>query len=153
MFAGIRPEELVALNWSAVDLKGATVNIGAEISKVRKQRIVPLHKTAVAWLKTLDFKPEQPIAPPPVTLKRHRRALRKVLGKWPQDVLRHTAASYLLCHHKDAPAVALMLGNSVRILELNYKTPVAEKDCKAFWSLTPDTVKPAKAATKKGKLL
>lgn len=77
MFAGIRPEELTALKWSAVDLKGGTVNIGAEISKVRKHRIVPLHKTAVAWLRPLadKAKPEDMIAPPDVTLRRHRRAL------------------------------------------------------------------------------
>lgn len=141
MFAGIRPEELTALNWSAVDLSAATVNISAEISKVRRQRIVPLHKTAVAWLRTLKFKAKDPICPPEVTLRRHRRKLRKALGKWPQDVLRHTAASYLLCLHKDAAAVAHQLGNSVRILETNYKTPVADDDCKAFWALTPKGVK------------
>lgn len=146
LFAGIRPEELTALTWAAVDLKGATVNIGAEISKVRKQRIVPLHKTAVEWLRPLadKAKPEDMIAPPEVTLRRHRRALREHLGKWPQDVLRHTAASYLLCLHEDAAKVAHMLGNSVRILETNYKTPVAAKDCKAFWNLTPANVKPVK---------
>jgi len=141
LFAGIRPEEMVALKWSAVDLKAGHVNIGPEISKVRKQRIVPLHATAIAWLKTITTKPEYPIAPPTITLRRHRRALREKLGKWPQDVLRHTAASYLLALHHDAPKVAKWLGNSVRILEKNYKTPVNEADGKRFWALTPMAVR------------
>jgi integrase len=141
MFAGIRPEELAALTWAAVDLKAGNVNIGAEVSKVRKQRIVPLHPTAVAWLKTVMAKASAPIAPPAVTLRRHRRALRARLGKWPQDVLRHTAASYLLALHHDAARVAMWLGNSVRVLDKNYKTPVSAADCKTFWALTPKGVK------------
>ncbi len=143
LFAGIRPEELTALKWSAVDLKQKVVSIGAEISKVRKHRIVPLHQTAVDWLRLAarGTKPDDNIAPPDITLRRHRRALRDALGKWPQDVLRHTAASFLICHHKDKAKVAIMLGNSERVLESNYKTPVPEKECRAFWALTPDKTK------------
>jgi hypothetical protein len=54
---------------------------------------------------------------------------------WPTDLLRHTAASYLLALHKDAGKVANMLGNSPQILLSHYHDPVTEADCKAFWQL------------------
>lgn len=139
MFAGIRPEELTALKWSSVDLKSKLVRIEGEQSKVRHHRDVPLHDTCVAWLKTIERNPDAPIAPPDVTLRRHRRALREKLGKWPQDVLRHTAASFLVELHTKKELVAKWLGNSERTLDKNYLSKVTPKECKQFWNFTPNT--------------
>lgn len=141
MFAGIRPEELTALKWSCVDLKSKLVRIEGEQSKVRHHRDVPLHDTCVAWLKTIERNPEDPIAPPDVTLRRHRRALREKLGKWPQDVLRHTAASFLVELHTKKELVAKWLGNSERTLDRNYLSKMTPAECKKFWALTPKAVK------------
>lgn len=141
LFAGIRPDELVTLKWSCVDLKAKTVHITGEQSKVRHHRDVPLHDTAVAWLKTITREPDEMIAPPKITLRRHRRALRGKLGKWPQDVLRHTAASFLVELHTSKALVAKWLGNSERTLDRNYLTPVSADECKKFWALTPKAVK------------
>lgn len=57
-----------------------------------------------------------------VSRRRFLRRLREVLGMkvWPQDVLRHTAATALLEKHQDAGKVAHWLGNSERILTRNY---------------------------------
>jgi hypothetical protein len=78
-------------------------------------------------------------------LRRHRRALRDATGiEWVQDILRHTAASYLLQQHQDAPLVAHWLGNSARILESKYKNIVTPQECKQFWALTPQAVQKAK---------
>jgi integrase len=138
LFAGIRPEELAALKWSAVDMKSKLVRIEGEQSKVRHHRDVPLHDTCIAWLKTIeDRNPDSPIAPPAVTLRRHRRALREKLGKWPQDVLRHTAASFLVELHTKKELVAKWLGNSERTLDRNYLSQVRRDECKKFWALTP----------------
>jgi len=142
MFAGIRPEELTALKWACVDLKSKLVRIEGEQSKVRHHRDVPLHGTCVAWLKTVERDPEAFIAPPEVTLRRHRRALRDKLGKWPQDVLRHTAASFLVELHTKKELVAKWLGNSERTLDKNYLSKVTPKECEQFWALTPKAVKP-----------
>lgn len=148
MFAGIRPEELQLLKWSCVDLKAKLVRIEGVQSKVRHHRDVPLHDTCVAWLKTIKTtkrKPDAMIAPPNVTLRRHRRALREKLGKWPQDVLRHTAASFLVELHTKKELVAKWLGNSERTLDRNYLSKITPAECKAFWNLTP-------SATLKGKV-
>ena len=58
---------------------------------------------------------------------------------WPQDILRKTAASFLAQHHQNVPTVAMMLGNSERILKKNYLDMItAERDCKKFWALKPN---------------
>jgi len=142
LFCGIRPEELTKLTWADVDLKAGTVRVDAAASKVRRRRIVGMHKTAIAWLKACrPDKGGRPIVSSVTTLRRHRRKLRDALKlEWEQDLLRHTAASYLLALHKDPNKVATMLGNSARILEQHYKELVTAKDCEAFWNLSPSTL-------------
>jgi integrase len=135
LFAGIRPEELKKLNWSKIDMRRGRVMIDHDVAKVRQWRIVQLEATAKAWLKLCEPK-HGPIAPKVTTLRRMRRALRdKLQMEWPQDVLRHTAASYLLAKHKDAGKVALMLGNSPRVLLTNYRNLVT--DWRKFWAVRP----------------
>jgi integrase len=142
MFAGIRPEELEKLKWSDVDRKHWTVTVDVATSKTSRRRVVHLHDTAKEWLKLCKAgKPEALIAPPKVTLRRHRRKIRDAAKiEWGQDILRHTAGSYLLALHKNAHEVAVTLGNSARILERHYKDLVTATDCTKFWALTPKEV-------------
>jgi integrase len=141
MFAGVRPEETEKLRWRDVHLKLGKIVIEDAAAKTDQRRTITLHPTAIAWLKT--FKQGQAddlIAPSQSTIKRKRKKIREAMGweSWPQDILRKTAASYLAQHHQDVPAVALMLGNSERILKKNYLDMVtAERDCKKFLALKP----------------
>jgi hypothetical protein len=99
-----------------------------------------LHATAVAWLRECKpGKPEDEIAPTKTPLRRARTALaEQAKVEWAHDLLRHTAASYLLALHHDAGKVASWLGNSARVLETRYKELVKPDACAAFWALTPD---------------
>ena len=146
MFAGIRPEEIEKLTWGDVDMRQAHVTIEAAASKVRRRRIAPLPDLAVQWLKTCKpGKPADLIAPDKTTLRRHRRKLKDAAKvEWVQDILRHSAASYLLQKHQDPARVAHWLGHSPRTLETKYKNIVNPDQCKAFWALTPKAVKGAK---------
>lgn len=142
MFAGIRPEEIEKLTWDDVDMKQRHVEVTAAASKTRDRRIVPLNDTALAWLKVCKIgKPADMVAPETSSLRRYRRALKDAAGvEWVQDILRHTAASYLLQLHQDAGKVSHWNGHSVRTLETKYKNIVTPDDCKKFWSLTPSAV-------------
>jgi integrase len=142
MFAGVRPEEMEKLTWGALDTKHGTITIDVAAAKTSRRRIVPLHATARAWMKLCKAgKPTALILPPKVTLRRYRRKIRDAAKiEWAQDILRHTAGSYLLALHKNAHEVAVMLGNSARILERHYKNLVNETHCKAFWALTPQAI-------------
>jgi integrase len=134
LFAGIRPEEADRLDWAAVDLERGLVRVDAAASKVRQRRVVPLAPAAVAWLKLGGDLPL-----PLTSRRRYVRRLRDRLGwaAWPQDVLRHTAASFLLAEHQDAAKVALWLGNSPKILLTHYHEMVSDAEKVAFWGLKP----------------
>lgn len=134
MFAGIRPAELLQLRWSDVDLVTFTVKVN--VAKTRRRRIVPLHARAVKLLAEHPLK-AGPVAPSYATVRRFNRKACAVLGleHWPQDLLRHTAASYLLALHGDAGKVATMLGNSSSVLLSHYHQPVRNGDCGHFWEV------------------
>ena len=74
-----------------------------------------------------------------MTRRRYLDHAEKVLGfdVWPQDCLRHTAASYMLALRKDSGLVADRLGNSPGILLRHYRELVKPEDCLAFWSIRP----------------
>lgn len=136
VFAGIRPGgELLKLQWEHIDLEAGTVSV--VFPKVRKhRRIVTLEPVAIRLLKPLA-KASGPVSPSASTIRRCKRAMRSALGfaEWPSDILRHTAASYLLALHKDAGRVALQLGNSPSILLTHYHNPISKAQCSEFWSI------------------
>lgn len=131
MFAGIRPEEVLRMDWSQINLEAGTALVDG---KTRRRRLVPLPAVAVAWLAQHPLR-SGPVAPSHSTVRRWLHRARAVLGlpRWPPDVLRHTAASYLLARHQDAGKVALWLGNSPKILLSHYHEPVAAAACEEFW--------------------
>lgn len=132
LYAGIRPDESRRLMWSDVDLAERRVTINAAASKVRARRLVPLEDIAVELLKRHPDK-TGPIAPSVSTVRRFKRAARSVVGKWPADLLRHTAASYLLAKHENAGKVALWLGNSVQILLTHYQGLATKAAAEQFY--------------------
>lgn len=140
MYAGVRPDgELMKMTWDHINLEAGTATVN--FPKVRKQRrIVKLEPIAIELLKQHPHK-QGPIAPSKTTVRRWKRKIRKILGmeRFPQDVFRHTAASYLIELHNDVAKVARLLGNSPNILMTHYAVPVAQKDCQLFWNTAGHT--------------
>jgi hypothetical protein len=136
LYAGIRPDEIMRMSWADINLETQTARVDG---KTRRRRIVPLQPVAVALLREHPTQ-EGPVAPSHSTIRRWKRGARALLGgHWPKDVLRHTAASYMLALHQDAPKVALCLGNSVQILLTHYHEPVTVKDSNLFWAANGHT--------------
>ena len=130
MYAGIRPDELHRMNWSDINLDAATVKVDG---KTRQRRIVTLEAIAINLLAQHPLK-SGPLAPSRSTVKRWKKKARAHLGgKWTADILRHTAASYLLAKHQDIGKVSFSLGNSPKILLRHYHDPVSPAECKKFW--------------------
>jgi integrase len=149
MFCGVRPNEIRRLSWADLDLDQKFLTIDAAASKVRSRRIVTIPDCAVAWLKR--FK-ECPLRPKPMTLTRRLRRLSRLMGakRIPADILRHTAASYLIAVH-GARLTAEWLGNSETILYRHYRQLVTREEADKFWALTPAAcgcVRPVKTITK-----
>jgi integrase len=137
IFAGIRPEEIMRLDWHAVDLETKTVRVDG---KTRRRRIVDLEPKAVALLANFPLR-TGPIAPHLTTLRRFKTKARAALGlkRFPQDLLRHTFASYALALHGDAGKVSTQMGNSSAVLLSHYHEPVTKADCAFFWDLNGRT--------------
>lgn len=134
MLAGVRPDEIARISWDAIDVERGLLTIDAAASKVRRRRLVRLESETTKLLKSGGRLPVSR-----ATRRRYQSFACAVLGfeEWPQDILRHTAASYLLARHGDAGKVALSLGNSPGILLRHYRELVRPEDCDAFWSISP----------------
>lgn len=141
LFAGVRPEELEKVEWDSLKENSGKrlLVIEAEASKVRQRRIITLENAAWSWIDLAKSSgAHMPVSQS--TRKRYIQDLRAGIRmeSWPQDVLRHTAASHLLALRKDAAAVALELGNSAAILLRHYRALVTESENSRFWSLIPN---------------
>jgi integrase len=143
LLAGIRPEETSRLSWPDVDLERGIVTVSEAACKIRRRRLVHLMPAAVAWLEVA--RACQSVLPiKPTTRRRMIKRLRVAaeLPRWPQDIMRHTAASMMLAHTENAGKVALELGNSVTMLLNHYRELVTQEQAQAFWNLFPAEASP-----------
>ena len=137
MFLGVRPHEAMKLKENALNMEKKTLTIGASIAKTRSFRVIKLPDVAVTWIERYHLKLPLDCCVPAM-LSDFRETLG--LDKWPQDCLRHTAASMMLARDQSADKVALQLGNSPTILHRHYKNLVTEEEAAEFWALTPENV-------------
>lgn len=140
LFAGLRPDETSRIGWSSIDEVAATITVDSAASKTRRRRIVHIEPAACAWL--ADARSHNALLPYPPRRRMHRqRQAAQALGlsRWPQDVLRHSAASYWYALTRDAARVAADLGHSVTVLMRHYRELVTSEASKRFWSIFPQT--------------
>ena len=121
-----------------MDVQRRIITVDAAASKVRTRRIIHHLPCAKAWL----AESERLQAQLPIKYGARMRIMRYVrdhlgLRSWPQDILRHTAASYWLAHRQDAGAVAHELGNSAGILLRVYRELVSREDAERWVGLRP----------------
>jgi integrase/recombinase XerD len=140
MFAGIRPEEVMRMKWEDIDLDTRVAFVDG---KTRRARYVPLEPRAVKLLADHPIK-TGPVVPGPAistnaAVRAWRESARQLLGlpRFPQDLLRHTAASYLIALLGDAGKVAKRLGNSEKTLSSHYYAPMTDRTCAEFWRTEP----------------
>lgn len=138
LFAGVRPEEFRGISWENVREEYAYIEINAEFSKVRSRRIVTLEPNASAWLKYAHSIGSLL----PVTIHQKGNFVRTFkrllkMERWHADILRHTAASFLLAKHQNPGTVSFWLGNSPGILLTHYKSLVTREQAEKFFSILP----------------
>jgi integrase len=139
-FAGIRPEELQKLEWEDVKQKAGIIRIRETVSNKTGARNVTIQPNLALWLEPYR-KLSGKICTP--SWRRIFRATRIAAGitRWPDDCLRHSFAAYLLEIQKDAPALALEMGNSVEVILDRYAKPLDEPDdAVEFWTMVPDSM-------------
>jgi hypothetical protein len=60
---------------------------------------------------------------------------------WKQNVLRHSFISYHLAKHRTPHLTAALAGNSVGIIQSNYKSLVTPSAAEAWFNITPISVR------------
>ncbi len=143
LYAGIRPHEVRRLQFKHIRLGENCVLIPATHSKTGGARRVSLQPVLMKCLKTYaDLPGEKSICP--VGWERKWRNIRTLAGwgnanPWPQDVLRHSFASYHAMKFRDYTALQWEMGhassNLLRTRYLNLEG-VSKDEVKEFWLTT-----------------
>jgi integrase len=149
LFAGIRPDEIRRLTWDKVKFENRVVILDQTATKTGQHRVVELHPTALAWLKTCRKSSGRIVDLPEITFKRQWKALRHAAGfkQWSNDDMRHTAATYSCALTGDYAKVAAELGHDVRVLHRHYRGLATKPEAERFYKLTPAKVSKGKIVT------
>lgn len=114
VYTGIRPSEVRRLTWRNIDTEEKTITVRSQCSKiggVRQVEIPPvLNRLLITYSRELK---DGKICP--TDWQRRWRKIRDnsgFSGRWVQDVLRHTYASFHAKHYADLPRLQLNMGHS-----------------------------------------
>jgi len=141
LFAGIRSNEIMRLDWSAIDLDEGILTIGSQIAKKRRLRVLELMPNCVAWLRT-------------ITTRKGRVAPGRYTGRWAEFVkaagfedwgekranaMRHSFGSYHYALHSDSAKTAAMLGHRAndQVLFDSYRSLARKKEADAYFGIRP----------------
>ena len=147
-FTGIRAAEMARLEWEDIKLAEGHIEISAEDAKTASRRIVPICPALAAWLGTVT-KAKGKI------FTSHRAAERlvlwagKIIGRWPQNGLRHSFVSYRVAETQNVNQTALEAGNSPKIIFTNYRELVTGGDAAKWFAVMPPET-PANVVSMKG---
>jgi len=131
VFAGIRPDEIMRLNWR--DIGQTDIEIGATKAKTRKRRLVTLSPNLSDWLALGG-------ALPPQNKRKRIEDVRKACGvTWGHDIMRHSFASYHLAFHCSPDKTSHELGHrDTSMLYRHYRELVSKSEAEIFWQIKPD---------------
>jgi integrase len=142
-FTGLRSAELIRLEWEDVNFVRGYIQVGKAKAKTATRRLVPIQPNLDMWLAPYRAKSGL------IFVSEHAadRAIAQVKAAgidWPNNVLRHSYATYRLAQCQDAARVALEMGNSPQMLFRNYRELADEKDAADWFNIVP-----SEAAAKK----
>lgn len=174
LYAGLRPDEAKRLRWEDINFEKRRlivrepdeersdsipldpVGLHLRESDGERGRVVPMEAILIEWLRPL--RPESGRGP---MTKNHQwkfKALKKELGpswkQWPQDVLRHSYASYHLARDEHAGATSFRMGHRDVNTTFQYYVDRIEEasDVDVYWSLTPEKIKELQESDPLGEL-
>jgi integrase len=153
-FAGLRPFEINRTSWGNITLrdkptsddfgeKWGDIHVTREATKTKTPRYVPICTTLARFLHAYR---DVPIYPKK-NFRRLFTALRERVGyefnsetgglKWPPDGMRHSYASFWLAVHKNKPALAEYMGNSVDVIRRHYSKGMPVEEAEPYWKISP----------------
>ena len=140
VYTGIRPREVRRLTWRDIDTEEKTITVRSQCSKtggVRQVEIPPvLNRLLITHSRELK---EEKICP--TDWQRRWRKIRDnsgFRGRWVQDVLRHTYASFHAKNYADLPRLQLNMGHrDLSLLRSRYVNMhgISRAEAKCFFEL------------------
>ncbi len=112
IYAGIRPREVRRLKWRDIDLSENSITIRSQCSKTGGVRQVEIYPALKNYLQEYHLKSDSNLCEK--TWQRCWKSIRDTAGfkgKWIQDILRHTYASYHAKHFRDLSRLQLNMGH------------------------------------------
>ncbi len=135
-FTGLRHAEILRLDWEDIRFAQGFVEVKAKKAKTAQRRLAPIQPNLAAWLAPYHERTGKVC--PWVRIGRTASLLAKTLGiDWPNNVLRHSYASYRLAQCQDAAKVALEMGNTPAMIFRHYRELVTPQDAAAWFSIAP----------------
>jgi len=135
-FTGIRAAEMARLEWNDIKMVAGFVEIGAAKAKTAARRLIPICPALAAWLAPIMGNEGHVF-----TSKRAAERLvewaGKVIGRWPQNALRHSYISYRVAQSQDVAKTALEAGKSAAIIFSNYREVVTPGEAEHWFCITP----------------
>ena len=139
VYTGIRPREVRRLTWHDIDTEEKTITVRSQCSKtggVRQVEIPPvLNRLLITHSRELK---EEKICP--TDWQRRWRKIRDnsgFRGRWVQDVLRHTYASFHAKNYADLPRLQLNMGHrDLSLLRSRYVNMhgISRTEAKSFFN-------------------
>jgi site-specific recombinase XerD len=148
LFAGIRVEELVRLKAENVTAEG--VELGASVTKKNRRRHITPSPALSAWLARYPFAPCpnwgevhkacRRLAGWRVASRLLSKPPKPTRGAWPQNVLRHSFASYAIANGSTLEEMLFTFGHAggPALLRSNYVGKVTKKAALEFFALRPE---------------
>ena len=136
LFAGLRPSEAKQLDWKDINTRPGYIYVRS--NKTGKNRYVEIQKNLSQWLE--PFMQESG----PITYKTADTILAQeaidleiVDKSWPNDVCRHSYASYRLAIIESRNHLADELGDSVAVVNKHYRVPITKEEGEEYFSISP----------------
>lgn len=160
-FAGIRVEEITRLEAAHVSPDG--IDLPASVAKKSRRRHITPSPTLATWLAAYPFKPCDRWAAVNAACRRlagwdvSSRLLKTppapTRGAWPQNVMRHTFASYAIAAGVPLEEMLFSFGHTggTALLRQHYVGRASKKEALAYFAIRPDgKTAPAQLETVEG---
>jgi integrase len=139
-FTGIRPAELLRLEWSEINFEKGHIEIKARKAKTATRRLVPIQPNLAKWL--------EPYRSSKGKLFKSRRTVdsaikfaKRLRVPWKANCLRHSYATYRLSIVPDAGRIALEMGNNPAKLFTNYRELDRENNAPEWFAIEPPSLR------------
>ena len=154
-FAGLRPEELSRIK--AEHVSPAGIDLPASTTKKGRRRFITPSPTLRAWLERFTFTPQadwretfdsvRRLAGWDVEARRLKKKPDPTRGRWPQNCLRHSHASYAVAAGAPLESLLFEFGHtgSASVLRAHYVGRASKKTALEFFALRPAGEKAAAA--------